>query len=73
MIIVTGENRNSRRETSPSDILPTTDLTLISQESNMGFCGERLATSHLNLEDYNESKSHLKNHSYFTTDNYYPL
>jgi len=73
MMIITGENRNSRRYTSPSAILPTTDLTLISQESNMGFCGEKSATSRLNLEDYNESKLHLKNHSYFTTNNYYPL
>jgi len=73
MIIVAGENRNSRRETSPSAILPTTDLTLISQESNVGYCGERPATCRLNLEGYNESKSHLKNHSYVTTHNYYPL
>jgi hypothetical protein len=62
MIIVRVENGNSRRETSPSAILPTTDLTLICQESNKDFCGDRPATNRLKLEGYNESKSYLKNY-----------
>jgi hypothetical protein len=46
-MILTGENRRTRRKTSPSATLSTTNPTGIDPGANPGLRGERPATNHL--------------------------
>jgi hypothetical protein len=46
-MILTGENRRTRRKTFPSATLSTTNLTWIDPDANPGLCGERPATNDL--------------------------
>jgi hypothetical protein len=46
-MILTGENRRTRRKTCPSATLSTTNPTWIDPDSNPGLCGERPATDDL--------------------------
>jgi hypothetical protein len=46
-MILTGENRRTRRKTCPSATLPTTNPTRIEPEANPVLRGERLATNDL--------------------------
>jgi hypothetical protein len=48
-MILTGENRRTRRKTCPSATLPTTNPTWIDQGANPGLRGERPATNDLRL------------------------
>jgi hypothetical protein len=47
-MILTGENRRTRRKTCPSVTLSTTNPTWIDPGTNPGFCGDRPATNDLN-------------------------
>jgi hypothetical protein len=46
-MILTGENRRTRRKTCPSATLSTTNPTWIDPGANPGLRGERPATNHL--------------------------
>jgi hypothetical protein len=46
-MILTGENRRTRRRTCSSAILSTTSPTWIDPDANPGLCGERPATNDL--------------------------
>jgi hypothetical protein len=44
-MILTGENRKTRRETCPSSTLSNTNLTWTDLGRKPGFCGEKPATN----------------------------
>jgi hypothetical protein len=60
-MILTGENRCTRRETCPSDTLSTTNLTRAGPESKPGLRGDRSVNKselHLKTQPVPRSKTH---------------
>jgi hypothetical protein len=49
-MILTGENRRTRRKVSPSASLSTTNPTLTALRANLGFSGEKPATKSLSYD-----------------------